>query len=797
MIRADLHAHSKYSEHPSEWFLQRLGAQESYVEPEFIYRCAKERGMDLVTITDHNMIEGSMLLHALHPEDTLTGVESTVYFPEDDCKVHILVYGLTESQFSVIQRIRTDIYQMRDFLRQENLTHSVAHATYSVNGMISIEHLEKLILLFDVFEGINGGREDIHNTIWLKTLSSLTPKHIDELYEKYKIEPFSNTPWIKGFTGGSDDHAGLFNGQSYTMAEIETTQVEEFLECIKNKNGIPGGRHNDYQSLVFTVYKVAYDFSKQKNTNKISGTLISQLLNLIFEKQKFGFKEKIKMRRLRSTGKKERLYLLLYELVRELMPDKELSINEKFSIVHDKISEITDEFLYAFFRSFENDLASGDPINIIRNISATIPAIFLSVPFFSSLNHMHDNRDLLEELSRRFNISSHKNTKSILWFTDTLVDLNGVSMTLQKLGWLAYNRNLDLKIVTSLRKEEMQDSLPPNIVNLPYIYCIKIPEYESYELKIPSILKSLEIIYDLKPDEIFISTPGPIGLLALLASKLLKVKCTGIYHTDFSMEVSKIIEDESVSRFLENMLKWFYDKMDAIGVFTEDYIKILRERGFNTKKMRIFKKGIDSDLFYPRNGIKKEVAKESNIPDGISLLYAGRVSKDKNIDFLLDVYRELSKHHHDLNLIVAGEGPYLETMKENARDLERVKFLGLVEHTRLPEIYSSTHVLVFPSVTDTFGMAVLESQSCGLPALVSDEGGPKEIVIDGETGYVVPADDKEAWVKAGLKIIEMIKDGDPAYLRMKKKARDAAVNNYDWNRVVESIIGQDQIAVFG
>jgi glycosyltransferase involved in cell wall biosynthesis len=329
---------------------------------------------------------------------------------------------------------------------------------------------------------------------------------------------------------------------------------------------------------------------------------------------------------------------------------------------------------------------------------------------------------------------------------------------------------------------------------LPYIYCFKIPEYESYELKIPSILKSLEIIYDLKPDEIFISTPGPIGLMALLASKLLRVKCTGIYHTDFTMEVSKIIEDESVSRLLESMLKWFYDKMDEIGVFTEDYIKILRDRGFNTKKMRIFNKGIDSAIFYPHDIKGGEIDKVNEIPEGVNLLYAGRVSKDKNIDFLLDVYRELIKYHDDLNLIVAGEGPYLETMRQKAKDLERVKFLGLVEHKRLPVIYSSTHVLVFPSVTDTFGVAVLESQSCGLPALVSDKGGPKDIVIDGETGYVIPADDKDAWVRAGLKIIEMIKRGDSAYLRMKKKARDTAVRNYEWNKVVKNIVGQDQIA---
>jgi glycosyltransferase involved in cell wall biosynthesis len=794
MIRADLHTHSKYSEHPSEWFLQRLGAKESYVEPEFIYRTAKARGMDLVTITDHNMIEGSILLNELHPEDTFTGVESTVYFPEDECKVHILVYGLTESQFNDIQKIRTDIYEMRDFLRQENLAHAVAHATYSVNGKISIDHLEKLMLLFDVFEGINGGREKIHNNVWMKILSSLKPEHIARLYDRYRIEPFSDTPWIKGFTGGSDDHAGLFIGQSYTMAEIPTASAKDFLECIKNKNSISAGRHNDYQSLVFTVYKVAYDFSKQKNAGKISSTILSQLLNLIFEKQKFTIKDRIKIRKLKSTGKKEKIYLLLYELVEELRTNKATTVNGKLNIVHDKIAKIADEFLHSFFHSLTNDLESGDLVNIVKNISAAIPGIFLSVPFFSSLSHMHDNRNLLEELSTRFDISSSKKSRSILWFTDTLVDVNGVSMTLQKLGWLAYKKNLDLKIVTSLRKEEMHDSLSPNIVNLPYIYCIKIPDYETYELKIPSILNSLKIIYDLEPDEIYISTPGPIGLLGLLASKLLRVKSTGIYHTDFTMEVSKIIEDESVSRLLETLVKWFYDKMDEIGVFTEEYVKILGDRGFDTGKMRIFNKGIDAALFYPRYSMREEVAIKNNIPEGINLLYAGRISKDKNIDFLLDVYRELIRHHGDINLIVAGEGPYLENLKQNSQDLERVKFLGLIENNRLPVIYSSTDVLIFPSETDTFGMVVLESQSCGLPALVSDKGGPQRIVIDGETGYVIPANDFEAWVRTGLKIIEMIKKRDPAYLRMKVKARDNAVKNYDWDRVVESIMGQDSIA---
>ncbi len=175
MAQVDLHCHSKFSKHPSEWFLQRIGAAESYTEPDFIYKTAKSRGMDFVTVTDHNNMEASWLLNQKYPEDTFTGTEFTVYFPEDGCKVHILVYGLSPDQFSYIQKIRRNIYDFRDYIKEQNLAYSVAHATFSVNGRLQLYHLEKLMLMFDVFEGINGGRGKLHNTTWVRTLENLTP----------------------------------------------------------------------------------------------------------------------------------------------------------------------------------------------------------------------------------------------------------------------------------------------------------------------------------------------------------------------------------------------------------------------------------------------------------------------------------------------------------------------------------------------------------------------------------------------------------------------------------------------
>jgi len=88
-MKVDLHVHSKYSIRPSQWILQKLGCPECFTEPAEVYRIAKQRGMDLVTITDHNTISGS--LDIAHLPGTFVSEEVTTYFPEDGCKAHVLV----------------------------------------------------------------------------------------------------------------------------------------------------------------------------------------------------------------------------------------------------------------------------------------------------------------------------------------------------------------------------------------------------------------------------------------------------------------------------------------------------------------------------------------------------------------------------------------------------------------------------------------------------------------------------------------------------------------------------------
>jgi glycosyltransferase involved in cell wall biosynthesis len=343
-----------------------------------------------------------------------------------------------------------------------------------------------------------------------------------------------------------------------------------------------------------------------------------------------------------------------------------------------------------------------------------------------------------------------------------------------------------------MRDGEISADIPGNLINLPPMYSFRLPYYESYMIKVPSILKSVKLIADNEPDQIIISTPGPVGLLGLLMARMLNVHCIGIYHTDFHAEARHIIEDESASNIILSYERWFYSLMDEIRVPTNEYGKILEERNIHAKNVKLLRRGIEADDFEPMQDRKSYLKTELDIRDGFTLLYAGRVSKDKSLDLLCEVYRRLAKTRDDVNLIVAGNGPYLSEMKEELENYPRVHFTGALSRDKLPGVYNGADVFLFPSVTDTFGMVILESLSCGLPALVSNHGGPKELVSGGG-GAVVPDQKPDTWVKAILKMVELAEKDPESYAQLRIKARASVKESSDWDSILDDLLGKDSV----
>jgi hypothetical protein len=231
--RADLHVHSRFSNRPTEWFLERVGAPESYTDPLVVYRRCREREMTLVTLTDHDTIDGA--LEIAHLPGTFLSCEVTVRFPEDGCPFHCLVFGIDERQHRDIQGLRDDVYALRDYLYDHRIAHSVAHPLFGVDRRLRLEHVEKLLVLFKCFEGLNGAHDARQSMVTRAVLNNLTARQLDELANRHDLDPRDDEPWRKHLTAGSDDHCGLYVASAWSSVQAEgPMSAGRFLEQLRS-----------------------------------------------------------------------------------------------------------------------------------------------------------------------------------------------------------------------------------------------------------------------------------------------------------------------------------------------------------------------------------------------------------------------------------------------------------------------------------------------------------------------------------------------------------------------------------
>ena len=128
----------------------------------------------------------------------------------------------------------------------------------------------------------------------------------------------------------------------------------------------------------------------------------------------------------------------------------------------------------------------------------------------------------------------------------------------------------------------------------------------------------------------------------------------------------------------------------------------------------------------------------------LGMLFVGRISKEKNLDTLVASTRRLAEWKSPARPLFIGDGPYLAEIK---RLLPDALFTGYLRGEELAGAYASADFFVFPSTTDTFGNVVLEAQASGLPVIVSDVGGPRDLVQHGRDGLITKALDAASWPK--------------------------------------------------
>lgn len=240
-----------------------------------------------------------------------------------------------------------------------------------------------------------------------------------------------------------------------------------------------------------------------------------------------------------------------------------------------------------------------------------------------------------------------------------------------------------------------------------------IPFYREIRLAVSSRRSLTANIRDFQPDIVHIATEGPIGLAVRAFCVRNRWRFSTSYHTQFPEYVEAMLRIPS--RWTYRFMRWFHSGSSAVMVSTPTMEKVLADRGF--RNLRRWSRGVDLSLFYPRPKTWSKYRRPI-------LLYAGRVSKEKNIEAFLALKRDGTK-------VIAGDGPIRERLQ---REHPEAIFLGYRKGEALAEAYANADVFVFPSKTDTFGLVMIEAMACGVPVAGYPVVGPIDVVTEPGTG---------------------------------------------------------------
>ena len=244
---------------------------------------------------------------------------------------------------------------------------------------------------------------------------------------------------------------------------------------------------------------------------------------------------------------------------------------------------------------------------------------------------------------------------------------------------------------------------------------IPCPTYPEIRLSLRPYKLVKNILDDFQPDHIHIATEGPLGFAARFYCKRHKLAFTTSYHTQFPEYIRKRAPIPlSVSY---PFFRWFHSGATRTLVGTPHQRELIESRGF--KNVVLWSRGVNHSLFKP--GDKSLLSYPRPI-----WAYTGRVAVEKNIESFLNCDLPGTK-------LIIGDGPALQQLKE---EYPQAKFVGYKFGEELAAHMAASDVFVFPSLTDTFGIVMLEAMACGLPVAAFPVTGPRDVVNHQVSGYL-------------------------------------------------------------
>ncbi len=803
-LRIDLHCHDHNSDKPDELWGRILGLPETWLKTKHLVKCLLSNGSDVVTITNHNNARSCWRLQD-EGHDVLVGAEFTCQFPEIDLFCHVLTYGFDREQEVILDAKRQNIYDFLRYAATHDIPVVLPHPLYfyTRNKHIDLELFEKLAVMFQHFEVLNGQRDLWQSTLTLNWVQSLTPAKVRAYASKHKLDPaeFGVDPdRPKVLTGGSDDHMGIFAGQSgsYLMVpdleqRLQTEKASTLaLEALRAGRVAPFGAVGENQKLNIALL----DYFAQIATRIEDPGLLRILLhrgetsdklacfaisNVLLELQKHKHSRKFfefvhdalqgKKPNKMLKWKISKKYRFCIRHLENIADSRHQSPEVFVTTVNNSIAEMCTELARLMLKRIqESELFAGG--ELLENLSTEaltrqfeIPSQLTALVFGGASKHTRVGgrrfRKLANQLSFPAMISlvltgaSLASTRALYQnrqFLNRFAARNGGKQHDCRVLYLTdtlFDKNgVSTSLGGKLKQIQQQDIAIDFLIchetaePAPHLHVLRplatftLPDSGGQQLRVPDLMEIARIFYEGGYDRVACSTEGPMVLVSLFLKYKFNVPGFFYMHTDWIEYIKCTTNATAHERDRIRRLLRL-----LYSQFDGVFVLNSEHRDWLT--------GHEMQLRKERVYLTAHAAPQAQtgvIPIDKRELFADATEDTPVLFIACRLSRE--KGLFDLPQVLARAREALPDLRlviagcgpdEDALKevLPHAAFLGWQDQQQLASLYAGLDLFVFPSRFDTFGNVLLEAFVYGMPAVAYDCKGPKDIIEHGVSGYLV------------------------------------------------------------
>jgi glycosyltransferase involved in cell wall biosynthesis/predicted metal-dependent phosphoesterase TrpH len=738
VARADMHCHSSASEVSRLGVQRAVGLPECATPPEEVYELAKRRGMDFVTITDHDTIDGVMQI-ADRP-DVFVSEELTAHFRAEPQAVHVLCYGITPADHEWLQAHRGDVEKCAWYMREQEIVCALAHPYYTVAAPLTARHRRRLADMFGIWEVRNGARARELNrpaAIYIATHDGIG-------------------------IGGSDDHAGVDVGRTFTETPPARTPAE-LLEHVRAgrvvARGEQGGAAKWAHAAIALAARTLGGGSSPGSCPPSPGsrppspephppspdrppapspdprTVLRMAERLLREGDA---RQGAVGNDLSPADARDLLRAWLAAVGLDELDERGLIAHmqdERFTHadLHRRACRAHERKLRAAVESIVQAIvapaataeagaldatSAGAPVPARREaIDATGAAMTIFEGCIAAIPYAPAAAFLGSEKAKLDSREGERPRVAIM--ADGIGSTHGVSRTIEEIRQRGVP-GFEIEVIGTDPEVDRR---------LSAVAEIDVPFYPGLRIGVPALPAAVETLAEGAFDAIHVCSPGPVGVAGALVARALGVPLIGSYHTELSTYAGLRSGEVRLADAMAMAVRAFYGACDLVLSPSAASDEALGEIGIGAERTARWDRGVDTERFGPA------LRGQLELPGELNVLYAGRITREKGADTLAEAFMEAHSRDPRLHLVLAGGGPEEERLRERVGE-RHATFLGWLEGIELARAYASADIFLFPSATDTFGQVILEAQASGLAVVAVAAGGPLSLVEDRVSGLL-------------------------------------------------------------